>query len=426
MTSFRRPKNIFSYFLSRRIDGIYYSMGLRRLGIQMIGLYEPVFLYLLFGKNLSRTFLFFGIILFFHSLLAPLGGKMMARFGVKRNFIISLPFLISFYLLLFLAQQLFWLIYLAPLAAIMYRISFFPAYHTDFALISDGKNRGKQIGLMNIIMLLGSVLGPAVGGFLLMNYGFSLLFLIVVITLLFSLVPIMRAQEIRPRYKDSSRKAWQMIFQKKWRKKTLSLFFYGIDWGVTLNFWPLFLFILAFSYQSMGLISAAALLVAFIATVYVSQLTDRSDKLKLYRLGCYLASLGNILKAFVLSPFSAIAADGFFQIGDVLDTTPLIAYIYDKTRQEKINVGRVIMLREISQNLGTAFIYFSASATFLFLPESQIYSFFLIAAVALMLAGWLSHLFEKQFIKNFEVFEKELLSKITLSFNKKNKEKKIK
>jgi MFS family permease len=393
---FQKPKNIFHYFIHRDVDEIYYSVGLRRFGVQLVGLYEPIFLYSFFGNNLSKVFFFFAVILGGHSLLAHLGGKMMARFGVKHSMLISLPFLIIFYLLLFFSEKVTWFIYLAPIAAILYRIIFLPAFHADFAKLSDKKTRGKQLGVMNIISLAGSVVGPILGALILTNYGFHVLFIIVAIIFLLSIIPLLLSLEIKPHYKESYKSAVGLIFKKGWRLKTLSLMLYGVDSGISVNFWPLFLFILAISYEKLGVISSISMLFSLGVILYTARATDKYSKVKVFRSGCFLASLGQIARAFAVGPFSAMAAQSFFQIGDTLDTTPLTAYIYDATQKERIHEGRFIVFREIAQNLGTFIMYTLAGFYFMFFPDKHIFIFFPIAAISVFLSGFIGRVFEEK------------------------------
>ncbi|MFA6436827.1 MAG: MFS transporter [Candidatus Paceibacterota bacterium] len=405
---FHRPKHIFNYFIHRSVDEIYYSVGLRRFGIQLIGLYEPIFLYTFFGNSLSKVFLFYAFILGGHSLLVPLGGRLMARYGVKHSMLLSIPFLMAFYLLLFFSGKMAWLIYLAPIAATLYRITFLPAFHADFAKLSSRKKRGKQLSFLNVITLAGSVAGPLIGAFILTEFGFHILFIIVTIILLLSMIPLILSIEIKPHYQDSYKSAIGLIFKKGWRLKTLSLMLYGVDSGISTIFWPLFLFIIAINYANLGIISSISLLLSLVIIFYTAHATDKYDKIKVFRSGCFLASLGQIAKIFVQGAPSAVAAQSFLQIGDTLDTTPLTAYIYDTTQRERIHEGRFIVFCEVVQNLGTFFIYAFAGFFFLLFPDSRIVIFFPIAALSIFLAGILGKVFEKRIAEHKDIIKGEL------------------
>jgi MFS family permease len=413
MLLFRKPKHIFRYFVHRKVDEIYYSIGLRRFAAQLIGLYEPIFLYLFFGKDLSKTLFFFAAITGLYILFVPLGGKMMARFGVKHNMIFSIPTLVGYYLCLFFLDKIFWLIFLAPIFAALTRAFFLPAFHADFAKLSQKGKRGKQLGILQIITILGSITGPLLGAFILAKFGFSILFIIITAIFFLSAIPLMFTYETKSRYRDSYRGAWKRVFSKRWRKKALSFALYGFDSGININVWPLFLFSLGIQFKNMGFIASASLIFSLATTLYIAHLADNKKRIKLFRVGCFIASIGNIAKAFVKTILNAFFTQSFFLIGDTLDTLPLTAHIYDKTQKEKINIGRFIMFREIAQNLGTFLIYLFAGVFFLF--SDKIFIVFPVAAIALLLAGILSRSFERGFIENIETFRKELGEKIILN-----------
>ncbi|TRZ83486.1 MFS transporter [bacterium] len=413
MLLFHKPKHIFHFFIHRKVDEIYYSVGLRRFAAQLIGLYEPIFLYLFFDKDLSKTLFFFAAIMGLYILFVPLGGRMMARFGIKHNMIFSIPTLVGYYLCLFLLDKIFWLIFLAPIFAALTRAFFLPAFHADFANLSKEGKRGKQLGILQTITILSAVTGPLLGAFILDKFSFSVLFVVITIIFFLSAIPLMLTYEAKSRYHDSYKEAWKRALSKRWRKKALSLTFYGFDSGININIWPLFLFSLGIQFGKMGLITSVSLIFSLATTLFIAHLADNKKRIKLFRIGCFMASAGNIAKAFVRTALSAFSVQSFFLIGDTLDTLPLTAHIYDKTQKEKINIGRFIMFREITQNLGTFLIYLFFGIFFLF--SDKIFIVFPVAAISLLLAGILSRSFEKGFIENIETFKKELGEKIILN-----------
>jgi MFS family permease len=241
------------------------------------------------------------------------------------------------------------------------------------------------------------------------------LFVVVAIILFLSAIPLLKNLKTRPRYRDTYQSAWKLTMRKDWRKKSLSLMLYGVDSGINSIYWPLFLFTLAFSYSDLGIVSSVSLVFSLAIILYSSHLTDKINKIKVFRSGCFIASAGNLAKALVWTPLSAIFAQIFFQVGDTMDTTPLTAYIYDKTQKEKLSVGRYIIYREIVQNMGTALIYVVGGLVFLFLPQKHIYLFFIVSAMSIFSAGILAKSFNENFVTHLESIKKKANEHININ-----------
>ena len=397
MFLFRKPKYFFHFFIRRRVDEIYYSVGLRRLGIQIVGIYEPVFIYLFFNHNLSKTFFYFAAILGLYILTVPLGGRVMVHFGVKHNMLFSIPFLGGYYLTLFLMQRFGGLVYLAIFLSALNRTLFLPAFHADFTQLSQKEKRGKQLGILNIITIVGAVIGPIIGAVILTKFGFSILFSVAILIFITSAIPLLLTYELRGVYQESYKSAFLQIFQRGWKSKALSFMFYGTDGVLSAYVWPLFLFVLAISFDAMGIITSVALLLSLGVTFYISFLTDKKKRLDLFRIGCYWASLGWIFKAFVRTALQAFFAQSFYLVGNSLDNLPLTAYVYDTAEKNRKNIGQFIIFREMTQNLG-AFFFLLSSAVFLYFSH-KIYLLFLFGSISLLLARYFSIAFESNFLK---------------------------
>ncbi len=406
-----KPRNIFHFFIQHRVDEIYYSIGLRRFGVQLVGIYEPIFIFLFFQKNLSKTFFYFAAMAGLYILLVPLGGKMMSRFGAKHNMLFSIPFLGAYYLTLFFLREHWWLIFVAILLGALNRSFFLPAFHSDFAAMSQKKHRGRQLGILNIITIIGALIAPLLGALLLTKFGFFVLFSVAVVFFILSSIPLFMSHEIKSGYKEPYKEAFLQLFKKPWRRKALSFGLYGFDGALSSFFWPLFLFSLAISFDSMGSIASFALLFSLAVTVYISRLTDKKKHLKLFRLGCYVASMGWLLKALARTALQAFAAQSFYLIGSTLNTLPLTAYIYDTAQKERRGLGHFIVFREMSQNLGAFFFLLLGGIVFLF--TDRIYLFFILGALGLLLAQYFSWSFERQLSRLFADAKQKIANKLT-------------
>jgi len=83
------PEILLQYFLKRESTQFFVSVAIRYLALGMVGIYEPIFIYLYFNRSLPLTLLFWAGVYGLFGLLVVLGGKTMARIGLKHAMLIS-------------------------------------------------------------------------------------------------------------------------------------------------------------------------------------------------------------------------------------------------------------------------------------------------------------------------------------------------
>ena len=131
------PHHYFDYLLKRDVSKFYIAMSIRNLALGMVVLFEPIYLYLYFDKSLPLTLVFFAIIYGAYGVLAPFGGRIMARIGPTKSILVSLFFYFGYFLSLFLFPVSFWFVPLSVLFIIFGLLLFWPAFHTDFSRFSS-------------------------------------------------------------------------------------------------------------------------------------------------------------------------------------------------------------------------------------------------------------------------------------------------
>ena len=92
------PQHYFEYLLKRDVTKLYLSIAIRNLALGMVLLFEPIYVYLHFGKSLPIMLLFFGVMNGGYGLLAPFGGKVMAAIGTTKSILVSLVLYFGYYL----------------------------------------------------------------------------------------------------------------------------------------------------------------------------------------------------------------------------------------------------------------------------------------------------------------------------------------
>ena len=114
------PHNIFPHFhflRNRELNELYTSIAIRAFAISLIGIFIPIFLYQL-NYSFSQIFLFFGLIALFNLIFLFPSAKFASKYGLKHGMLLSIPFLIVFFLLLFSLDDFNWpLTFIAALVA---------------------------------------------------------------------------------------------------------------------------------------------------------------------------------------------------------------------------------------------------------------------------------------------------------------------
>ncbi len=266
--------NLFSprivhYLLKRKANQFFVSIAIRKLAIGMVTIFEPIFFYLYFGKSLSLTFLYFAAIFGLYALLAVYGGKIMAKIGVKHSILVSHFFYFGYFLCLYFLEASVWLVVAAIILRALGHLMFWPPFHTDFVRFSEEDDRGKEVGELNIASLAPSIVAPTIGGMILAGFGYSVLFVVILVTLFSSAIPLFFSQEDHEIYTDSYEKAWGRIFKKGNRTLSIGFASYLMESGINRFGWPLFMFVLAIQYDTMGWITTLAIAISMFFSYYL-------------------------------------------------------------------------------------------------------------------------------------------------------------
>ncbi|MFP4656061.1 MAG: hypothetical protein ACLFNK_00600, partial [Candidatus Woesearchaeota archaeon] len=176
------------YLLNKELTEIYITHALRNFAHSMVGIFVPIYL-LQSGLQLYQVFLFYIIAYSIEFFFFIFGSRFSSYMGIKHSILLSMPLIILFFVALYKIETLFsllplWLLFIllsSLFAAAMFLYWF--SFHVDFAKFSDSENEGKQVGTLQAITTLFSVLGPLFGGLIITIFSFDLLFIIVSIIL---------------------------------------------------------------------------------------------------------------------------------------------------------------------------------------------------------------------------------------------------
>ncbi len=372
------PPGLASLFTSRTI--ILVAFG-------FTGLFLPIFLIQQYG-SLEKMILFYLFTWLAYLFFVAPGAKIMNVIGIRLSLSLSLPFLASFYLALYFFETdiLIWTI-VAGLSLTVYRMLFWVPYHTDFAKFSEGKNRGKQIGLLDSISTFFGVIIPVVSGFLIKEFGFKIVFVIVIILILMAIVPLRFLPIVKEKFTWPYLRVWKEYFSKKNRKMMVAYMADGAENWIGAVLWPVFIWqLLNGQYLAVGAITSVITLVAVILKLIVGDYTDRFNKRKMMRIGSIFYSIGWLVKIFITTSVQIFFASTYHNFAMILLKTPWNALVYEKTSDSGHYVDEYSALKEMFQQTGRVFVMVVILVLLQYLPLNLI---FILAALASLLVNLL-------------------------------------
>jgi MFS family permease len=376
----------------KELKEIYASVVIKQLAIGLVGIFEPIYLFQIFGNSVAYVLIFFGASYALQALGVPLGAKLMQQVGLKHTFLLSVPFLFFYYLILWRLEAGLDLA-LVALAVIMvaaYRISFWPAFHTDFTRHSQKAQRAREHSLFMILGRGIMLAAPVSGGLIIANFGFGALFLVVLALLLASMIPLFLSADWKEHYSDSYFQAFGRIFQPKYWRQAVAYAALGIDASLSFLIWPIFMFSLSIAFDQIGLISSVAIGAGILTALFVGRLTDHlGQRQRLIKIGALVNFFVNLLRMVPRSLGAFFAVDALGKMADQLVITPFQARVYDLAAAQKDRADEYLIFREISMASGRALGLFGGAVFLSLVPFEQIWLIFGLIAPLSFLFPWL-------------------------------------
>lgn len=357
------------YILNRELTELYASIAMRQFALGLVSIFVPIYIYIFFSEDITKTLLYFASISMLYGLLAPYAGKLITKFGVKHSILYSTPFLFLYYLGLWHIDVMGSLFFMLVPVFIAHNLFYWPAYHVDFARFSREEDRGRELSYRHTVLALSAAASPLVGGGIVANFGFPVLFAVVLALLFISALPLFFSSEIHESYTDSFTKAHKEVFQKKYRGKAIAFFGEGAEVIMNMVIWPIFLFGLSISFGSIGLISSVPLFVGVLFALYIGRIIDKMGHARLLSLGAVLNAVSWPVRMLVTTPLEAIFVNTFHGFTRITAYFPLEALFYDWIARDDINRDRFLIFREMVLNVSRGLVMLFLAILFLFVDN---------------------------------------------------------
>ncbi len=357
-----------------------------------LGLFTPLFLFELFDNDIRWVVAFFGFVSLLYAFTVSFGAMFLNRFGFRNALRLSLLLGASWYAGLYFLnkENLFFLIPALVVVLLLFRLFHWIPYIVDFAKFSSGEDRAKQLSVFGMTRDLLSGLLPILSGFIILKYGFSVVFAIGIFLYLLAGLFFIKIPKTKEKFDWGYRQSWQELLSKKNRSNFYAYMADGAEGVVGFIVWPIFMFqLLDGNYLEVGYISALIVVVTMILRFVLGDRLDKGDdseKKKLLGFGTFLYSLGWIVKIFVLTSFHIFIVGVYHNVVRIFARTSFDTMFFDMVANKKHYVDEFTVLHEMAVHLGKvlATVAIIITASFLSLQWT-----FVLGAIASMVMNML-------------------------------------
>lgn len=349
-------KKYFDIPLSRGFVSLYTGRTISLVSGALLGLFLPIFLYNLFNQNFQAVVIYYVIGFSLFGITISFGAGFLNKFGFRRALQVSVILAALFYTIFYFINQdnLIYLVPLSIITLVFFRLFHWLPYHVDFAKFTTKETRARQVSMLNATRMILGVFIPVISGFIIVRFGFDVLFLIAIILWLVSGIPYLTLPRTEEKFSWSFKRTWQEFFSKERRKMVLVYVADGAENMVGLLVWPIFIFqVLKGNYFQVGAIST--LIIGFTVTLQLVMgkvIDGKVSKKKALKWGTLFYSLGWVIKIFVSTAFQIFIAGAYHSAAYILLRTPFDTLTYEIAADQGHYVDEFTVLREMALQLG--------------------------------------------------------------------------
>lgn len=289
------------------------NVFLNQFGLGMISAFGVLFIFHLNRASLANGI--FLVIAFFAfqrviiGLLLPVAARLTEKIGFRRMMTMG-TLALAGKLVLFtqIDSGRIWLLIPAAILGALHIAAYYPGYHAVFLDDNDDDKIGAQIGMMGFIGSLAAVSAPLISGILIDSAGFTLMFLVSLIVLAASIIPLwlkpLRHRKIKP---VEFSQVWN--FYRRYPQLSAAILLWQFAEAGLIFLWPVYAFLILGSYTAIGVLGSAVVLIESLTTVLAGRLYDRRPLHRLYPLIAVSVAVAWVVRFLAAIPVAIFAAD---------------------------------------------------------------------------------------------------------------------
>ncbi|MBI3956580.1 MAG: MFS transporter [Candidatus Kerfeldbacteria bacterium] len=370
------------HHLTRAVKRLFESVGILGLAISAVTIFEPIYLFTL-GYPLRVIVAFYLVVYLAYVLLLPVGTVAAARLGYGRAMLIGALLYVPYYLALFEIASYPILLGIAPLLFALQKTFYWPAYHADFARYSTKGEIGREIGEASLVITIMSILGPVLGGLIIAVSGFSSLFVVVIVLIVLSTLPLFSSTRRPIRERVSLGDPYRALFHKENRSRVTAYLGYGEE-VVTMVLWPVFIFTVTSAAIRVGAIMTIAGIVVSLALLILGRMTDRRRPQPMVQNAAMTVGVVSVLRVLATTAPLVLLGESVYRIARATVDLPVLRDVYEHAKRAGVLV--TVSMFELGLVLGKIILLFALFGILTLQPEPWLTIFLLSGVMSLLYA----------------------------------------
>jgi len=278
-------------------DKVNWSLSLRgqhSLTTLQIGVFNIAFLYLITQ-----------LISFISSIWVA---KRTIKLGTKYAFVMGQILYALFASALFLSKINPYWVFIAAIIDGLQINYFWNSYYYSLSRNSDHHKIGSNLGIINFLLNIITMVSPALGGLVIAGLGYSNLFLLGLVLIVIGLIFTILLDNVKVRDKISwgEFSAWMM--EPGFRRLGMTFVGRYCNDGM-LQMWPLYIFILLGTSVKVGFLYSFSLLLAMLISYSVGAVIDKRQSRKPFVISAGILSFFWVIRSFIVGFWSVVVVN---------------------------------------------------------------------------------------------------------------------
>lgn len=331
-------------------SGVYWNTLLRSMAMNLASFFISIYIYKVTGE-IKAAFLFYGIVHLMTVLAALPAGWLTQRAGVDITALLGTILRALFMVLLILGKNNFnYLIWAAVCWGVMVPVFWLPYHYMVVGTEYGWRRLGKDISLIKIFEQLAGSLGPLIGGIIIVQLGFPLLYIIAIVLTLTSAIPLfLDAFDKKDMRFDLGQIGYATLDIKN-RGFITGFIGVGLHDVVDGVAWPLFIYIVIGNIELIGLIQTGALIIGLVLLWWLGRRIDKKGA-GILRWGAVINGLVWLVRSFIITPLGVFISNVAYGLGNLLWLTPFDTLMYEAARTTRRL--EFFIIREITIHSGS-------------------------------------------------------------------------